>query len=697
MTILDCPIPGCGFQTADVDVIGAAAILNVHSHTHTNVNPAPAIQRSTAPKLVRPKIQHNSTCEDWNAFIRRWDTFRIGTAITDQAAPSQLLECADEKLGNIVLRAHPNFTTKTLVDALATLKSIAVIPVALGVLRSELAAMRQDPDESFRTYAARVQGKAETCEFKTAYHTNCSNCNNAINGDVYYTDDVIRDVLLNGISDMDIRREALSTENIQTKPVTDVIAFVETRETARNANPAPSISALSEYRKSRRDPKRPPKNAGQSPSTFEQSLMANCPDCGTSFHLYTKKARGWNKRPYAKCEGCWKKDRSSTPPKQTSTSNAISFNPDDTLGQISSIEHPTDVTVATNKKPTTMSHQPFTKSGWKKAKTSDHPKVNLTIAMRTSPSKSTEVTAVADTGAQSNLWALKDFLKAGYKLSDLSPVSLSLNAANKSPIHIEGAFRATFTGQSLNGRKVLSHSVVYVSRDVTTLYLSYDTMVDLGIVNRDFPRIGQYSANSKAEQVPLSTIQDASICGVSNVDGSLCQCPKRTAVPTRPKVLPFPCTPDNNDKMRKWLLETYGSTSFNTCPHQTLPSMDGPPVEIHMRDDAIPVARHKAIPVPLHWQEQVHKDLLRDESLGVIERVPIGEPVEWCHHMVITRKPDGTPRRTVDLSPLNKWCKRETHNSESPFHLARRIPRNTCKTVTDAWNGFHSVPLRESD
>ena len=108
--------------------------------------------RSSALKLVRPKIQHNSSCEDWNAFIRRWDTFQIGTGITDQTAPSQLLECTDEKLGNIVLQAHPNFTTRTLIEALATLKSIDVIPVALGVLRSDLAALRQDPDEPFRTY-----------------------------------------------------------------------------------------------------------------------------------------------------------------------------------------------------------------------------------------------------------------------------------------------------------------------------------------------------------------------------------------------------------------------------------------------------------------------------------------------------------------------------------------------------------------
>lgn len=125
--------------------------------------------------------------------------------------------------------------------------------------------------------------------------------------------------------------------------------------------------------------------------------------------------------------------------------------------------------------------------------------------------------------------------------------------------------------------------------------------------------------------------------------------------------------------------------------------MAGPPIEIHVDPSAKPVAVHTPASIPLHWQDKVHEDLLRDEALGILEKVPHGEATQWCHRMVITRKHNGSPRRTVDLSPLNKFCQRETFSSEAPFKLARRVQRETWKTVTDAWNGYHSVPLRESD
>ena len=125
--------------------------------------------------------------------------------------------------------------------------------------------------------------------------------------------------------------------------------------------------------------------------------------------------------------------------------------------------------------------------------------------------------------------------------------------------------------------------------------------------------------------------------------------------------------------------------------------MSGPPMRIMIDPNTTPFATHKPIPIPIHWQDEIYADLKRDVDLKVIEPVPIGTPTTWCHKMVVVAKKSGKPRRTVDLQPLNKHAIRETHHTESPFHLARAVPPNTLKTVMDAWNGYHSIPLHEQD
>ena len=58
---------------------------------------------------------------------------------------------------------------------------------------------------------------------------------------------------------------------------------------------------------------------------------------------------------------------------------------------------------------------------------------------------------------------------------------------------------------------------------------------------------------------------------------------------------------------------------FNTCPHTPLPEMmKGPPINLHINPNAKPITAHTLATIPTHWQDQVERDLLRDESLGVI-------------------------------------------------------------------------------
>ena len=86
-----------------------------------------------------------------------------------------------------------------------------------------------------------------------------------------------------------------------------------------------------------------------------------------------------------------------------------------------------------------------------------------------------------------------------------------------------------------------------------------------------------------------------------------------------------------------------------------------------------------------------------DVSLGVLEPIPVGEPVTWCHRMVVCANKNGKPRRTVDFQALNRHATCETHHTQSPFHQARLVPHNTKETVFDCWNGYHSISLHKDD
>ena len=104
--------------------------------------------------------------------------------------------------------------------------------------------MRQKRDQNFRSFAAMVRGKAETCAFVTQNLCDCGRNNN-----VDYTDKIISDVLISGIYDVEIRREILGIDGVTDRSVNDVISLVEKREMARDANMVSlDPSAISAYK-----------------------------------------------------------------------------------------------------------------------------------------------------------------------------------------------------------------------------------------------------------------------------------------------------------------------------------------------------------------------------------------------------------------------------------------------------------------
>jgi len=97
--------------------------------------------------------------------------------------------------------------------------------------------------------------------------------------------------------------------------------------------------------------------------------------------------------------------------------------------------------------------------------------------------------------------------------------------------------------------------------------------------------------------------------------------------------------------------------------------MSGESLKISFLPDYSPKAIHTPIPIPHYWKDDVKAQLDSDESFGIIEPVPPGHPTTWCSRMVVVPKKDGIPRRTVDLQELNKATRRETHHTQTLFHM----------------------------
>ena len=263
--------------------------------------------------------------------------------------------------------------------------------------------------------------------------------------------------------------------------------------------------------------------------------------------------------------------------------------------------------------------------------------------------------------------------------------------------------------------KKIVPEMVYIYEGTKTNLLSFGACVALGYMSPNMSTVGDPEAclatqKPASEAVtpkitsPTSNPEESNSCRDADLGTALpggvrrgkaddcpCDCPLRTLPPEPPDELPCEPTVENVKRLESWILDYYRSSAFNVCECQPLPTMHGDPLQINVEEGAKPVASHTPIPVPIHWNAEVKKQLDRDERLGVIERVPSGTDTTWCHRMVIVPKKDNTPRRTINFQPLNAVAKRQTHHTLPPFEQVSRVPPGVFKTVMDAWNGYHSV------
>ncbi|XP_048578980.1 uncharacterized protein LOC125560720 [Nematostella vectensis] len=328
---------------------------------------------------------------------------------------------------------------------------------------------------------------------------------------------------------------------------------------ARNALPSSSLSAISSFR---RQQKPPSDNPPAAPSQPDRARQAACPDCRALFHVFLEGTRGWNSKPHHTCITCHRSRRRSHRPQQPphAQSPAVQTVESEPISQIAAFHDkeanaPPQHTPTTHgpvHKPTavTLDHHVFTKGEWKRARLRAHPTIPITVSLdkqtttrhshsARNSSLQAEVSAIADTVAQSDLWSLAEFLASGFSLEDLFPVRLDLTAANRSPIAIDGAFFARLSTITRDGEAVSCRSMVYVSGSVQAMYLSYESMLNLGILSHGFPSAeplkkpsDEHTDDSATPHRPLSVNSTRAVnegCSQPDNTAGTCSCPQRSA------------------------------------------------------------------------------------------------------------------------------------------------------------------------
>ena len=216
-----------------------------------------------------------------------------------------------------------------------------------------------------------------------------------------------------------------------------------------------------------------------------------------------------------------------------------------------------------------------------------------------------------------------------------------------------------------------THQIVYVTSDADKLFLSQETCTALRVMSDNFPTVGETLHLGKAmalNEDPDGSQWTTPAAVPPTPETHLATAPATRHPPLKSTQLLFPATEANWQCLQTWLLNFYRPSMFNTCEHQHLPLMACVPMRLMVDANAKPVTHHTPIPVPLHWQPSVMAGLDHDVSVGTLEPVPLGEPVTWCHHVVICPKKGG---QWISSCSTSTPCEKPT---TCKAHFIRHVP-----------------------
>ena len=303
-------------------------------------------------------------------------------------------------------------------------------------------------------------------------------------GGTDYTSEVIKNILLSGIHDHEVRREVLGTVGVEEKSVHEIIRIVEGKEAARdaasNARPAAAAATTSSYKKAPAKPQQATRQTASPPSGAHPRKL-RC-RCGNEFDDYALRRNGtFNQYPYEACRDCF---LAKKPNKGRRSVAATGPGFDDHSPNGSPTR---EVRVSSAK----VARANVMLCGHSEGH-SNHPRLEVLFSFAT-PNGRKELrvkNAVADSGAQITIVPAGLLSQEGIAITGLRRSKIDLRAANNVKMDVLGVADATISALSPSGERFSTTTAAYVVKNVDEVFLSLETMVGLRIVDEQFPTAG---------------------------------------------------------------------------------------------------------------------------------------------------------------------------------------------------------------
>ena len=305
-TKIDCQVTGCEYVAEHVSEAVAIAMLTSHNNVHI---PQPTVLcQKKAPAVPRPELKQDISAEEWYSFNEEWTRYKRIISVPAVEVPDELFECCERSLGRLLLRENPDIVGAGEAALLKAMEKMAVLQVAKSVRRTKLLMSKQEHGQLFREFYANVRASASTCEYEIKCPHACCRQQKPID----YTAKVVKDILLVGIADDEIRKDVLGATGLDEKSDRDIVQLVEEKEIARNACDVNRIevSAVTNYA-CQKNQQAKQHDVLSNDNNKELMLKGNCAKCRQQMNLFTRFQSGkLNKQPFKYCQKCHKEEKS---------------------------------------------------------------------------------------------------------------------------------------------------------------------------------------------------------------------------------------------------------------------------------------------------------------------------------------------------------------------------------------------------